>query len=248
MNATCVKLEHTGHVAGIPTTLFSREEMVYRADSNSVLVVYNASKKTASPSTSLGRGPLSGMAKVPGQDNYVLQFPDNLVLWDFSGLNPKKIKALHSGNLKTSCIAVLQDWLAYVPKGSNGVRLLSLDLNSSTPTVASPPPTISQLHFPYFMSATEKAYKLLEICQQPNSSIVDLLLLGKDFGSRDEYYFWSVVNAKWKKQDGFGDIDVFCDRQRYKDVLVKTAQCVWASDFHKREEVAKILLWTGTQF
>jgi hypothetical protein len=249
LNATCVKLEHAAHIVGIPTCLFSNEEMVYRADSNAVLVVYNTAKKTASPSSSLGRGPLLGMAKVPGQNNYVLQFPDNLMLWDFSGLNPKKVKVLHSGQLKTSSIAVLNDWLlAYIPKDSNGVRLLPLDLSSLTTFVTSPP-TISQIQYPYFMNATEKASRILAICNQESSSTVsDLLLLCKDFGSKDEYNFWSLVNFKWNPQpEGIHtDVDIYCDRPRYKDVLVKTAQCVWASDFHKREEVAKILLWTGT--
>jgi hypothetical protein len=243
LNATCVKLEHTSHVLGIPTALFSRNEFVFRGDSNSVVVMYNTLKKTASPSTSIGNGPLLGVVKIPGEDNYIVQFADSLVLWDFVGL--KKVKTLHPGHLKTLSVAVLNDWVAYIPKGSNGVRLLPLDPSSGP--LATNSPTISQINFPYFMNSTEKALKYLTLCEDKNSTILDLLKLTKEFGTHEEYSFWNIVyaNCNQTKTENANTIDVFCDKHKYKDVLVKTAQCVWAADFQKREEVAKILLWSG---
>jgi hypothetical protein len=242
LNATCVKLEHTAHVPGIPSALFSRGIYVYRADSNGVMVMYNTVKKTASPSVSIGRGPLLGIDRVPvEEENYVVQFADNLSLWEFTGM--KKIKNLHPGKLKTISFAVMKDWVAYVSKANNGIRLLPLGIESDVSVKSC---TISRNRFPYFFDSAEKASKILSVCEEKGSNVMDLVNLAREFGSNEEYKLWGIISTKWGNTSFPGGVDIFSDNQSYKEVLVKTAQCAWSIDYKKREEVGKILLWTGT--
>ena len=249
-NATCATLD-TGNMGGIPVALFTRGNLVYRADSSGTLVKYNTDKKAASFGVSLGRGPLFKILEFG--DYFVAQFSDQLELWDLNTI--QKLRQLHSNKLKSTDIALVNnDLLAVLVKNSGGLKFLPLNTASASagdwyPTIRREIGLVNE--YPHFWTNREKFRYILDFLQDSTKKTSELYSLACKLNFEpDEIKLWSILDSVASASE-MGDAascvdpDLFSNGKVYKEILVRIAQCVWLVDPKKREDVARTLILAG---
>lgn len=248
--ATCVKLDtnNTTSINGIPISLFTRGNLVFRIDTSGTLVIYNTEKKTASPGFQVGKGPVLSVNAF-GSSNFVAQFTDSVELWNFESL--KKVRTLLLGKMAISGITIMKNWMVYIPTGTNSIKFLAMDPNNEA---SARHPVIPGETYNHFLSPKEKCSLLFALCKDTSSELQDLASLCRKIGTPDEVRFWILLKNKLcntpldSLTEGVQDVGLFCNDANFKEMLVKLSQCVWNTDMNKREEVGRLLLLCGNNF